>query len=486
MKLFDWIKDKIDGDDKPAPKSSPQITSPSAPPQAQAQFKAQARPAAGQPAPYSADFQRRIVENKQRAEGALTARQNLAKVDALREAGLDWTGGMKVDEYNAFMAENQAAAQFDPSKGYGSVGVWAPMDAPSDGVLELLNEEGFKVPDIKKPVGMPDTSFESINELKSHEYTITADELGFIRDTYSSARADSWGYRPPPAVKVDDNMPLMNSGPAESAALTWEAYNELSDPQKAAVGFNTLLVDAREKDLAKSWSMTPEQRAEYDAAVYGMFGDNGGSATLAPNTVALLKDLDLTAVGQDLDEYLSLERAIDVNELGSFKLSSGDVAKIGEKLEGRGEPSYAEVRAPENLAKLDSQVVRKSEDLIKGMVSDPNAMLLNFDTLMNGPTAEMQLTGSIPTGYGGTASDEMFRTAFSVLGSTNPEQFGIPAGTDVLSFLLEDLALQGADEDAQKEFLQFVANRTQMLGLYGTDDDKRQAALASKRAGLGD
>lgn len=470
MGFLDWVKDIFDGD-KPTPNKQQ-------PPPA-------AKPSGPKPAPYSEEFKARLAVDQERNRAASEARSRQKELayESSRGAGLGF--GIKPEDYQKEIDRLNPIAQYDTSKGYGVVGIWAPMETPSDGVMELLNEQGFTLPEMRKPVGMPESSFESSMDLKPYEYKITNEELGFIRDTFSSARADAAGYRPPSVTPVDQNIPLMKMENTESAALTWDAYNALSNEQKAAIDFNTLLVDAREKDLSKSFYMPAEQQAEYDSTVERLFGKTGGSETVAPNTVRLLADLNMDLVGQDLDEYLSLERAIDVNELPDFKFTPADIKLLGQKVEGGKEPTYADVRAPENLKAIDTKAIQKAQELIKGRLASPDALTYSFETLMNGPTPELKLAGAAPTGFGSTQSDESFRTAYRVLGSRDLSEFGISAGADTLTWLLQDLADQGADEAAQQEFLQYVAGQANLFGLYGSDEDKTMAALAMKRAGLG-
>ena len=51
--------------------------------------------------------------------------------------------------------------------------------------------------------------------------------------------------------KVGEERPLMKLGKQESAALNWEDYEDLSGGERAAVDFNTVMIDAREDDLRK-------------------------------------------------------------------------------------------------------------------------------------------------------------------------------------------------------------------------------------------
>lgn len=366
----------------------------------------------------------------------------------------------------------------------------------SDGVRELLNAQNWQLPtEANKKAEMPATAFEKggITDLKQHDYTITPEEWDRIKGIYSSPTAGVLGYQPP-AVSVDDNMPMMKLGEQESAALTWEAYDALSGDQRAAVDYNTLLVKAREKDLGRSSYLSDEDRASYDSQVTKLFGADRGSDTLAPATVDLLSRLNMDLVGQDLDEYLSLERAVDTTELMNFKFSEQDVKTLDTLVNGES-PSYQQVRAPENLAAVDAAAVQKAQQVIKTAVQNPAALTYDFNTAMFGPSADMQLSGQPLMGFGDettkwtnpndAALNSFFQKGLGALGAEDPSTYGIPAGTDPMSWLLGDLREGGGDDQEQQQFLDYIQGQVDLIGQYGTEQDATLAALISKRAGLG-
>lgn len=110
-------------------------------------------------------------------------------------------------------------------------------------------------------------------------------------------------------------------------------YNALSDREKAAVDFNTLLVDAVKKDLAnqKAYDPTSNQKDSYDAYVEEMFGKDRGSTLYAPETVGLLMKLGrndkngewngLRDSDADLDDFLGLNAAITADDLTNIDLN---------------------------------------------------------------------------------------------------------------------------------------------------------------------
>lgn len=374
----------------------------------------------------------------------------------------------------------------------------APPDL-SVGMQNLLNSQNWQLPTsaTQKGGGMPDTSFEkgSLTDLHEHDYTISSDEWDRIQNTYSTPGAGAAGYSKPADANLNQNMPLMQLGEQESAALTWEAYDALSSDQKAAVDFNTLLIPAREEDLGKSQFLNEADRATYDAKVTELFGEGGGSDVLAPATVDLLSQLDMNFVGQDLDEYLSLDRGISSTELMDFKFSDKDAKTLGELADGAAGPTYEEVRAPENIAAIDTAAIQKGQQLIKTALANPEALTYDFNSLMFGPSAEIQLAGQPPIGFGTettqwsnpdeAALNSWYQKGLSTLGAADPTQFGVPAGADPMSYLLADMEQNGGGPEDQQKFLDYIANQVSLIGQYGTPEDATMAAMITKRAGLG-
>lgn len=111
--------------------------------------------------------------------------------------------------------------------------------------------------------------------------------------------------------------------------LTWDQYNALSPQQKAAIDFNTQLVSARQKDLTVDYD-DPGKKEEkrYNISVKQMFGQGDGSRAFAPETVALLQQINFKGVeegiGSDLDDFLGLKTAISLGELNKMGLREED------------------------------------------------------------------------------------------------------------------------------------------------------------------
>ena len=449
----------------------------------------------------SADYYRSLVKEPQAAEkprkdsGGRTPQQERER-DAMLSGRLGSAApaalgsATREQERDAMLSGNftqvAQSAVPEPEVNNGAWGVFTPVEPPPDSVLQGLNELGFKVTAPKKAAGMANESFSTTKKLAEHEYRVSPQENEYLRNSFNQPTVITGmnaGTISPPSTPVDKALPIMHMEEHESAALTWEAYESLGDQQKAAVDWNTLLIDAREKDFSDSVAIaTPEEREKYDSEVERLFGRDGGSNRYAPNTMKLLSELDVVQVGQDLDQYLSLERAIDDTQIADFKFTARDIATLDALASGdKKAQSYANARDGGNMGAISSANVQAAADKIKAALANPDAITSSFDALMFGNSE----AGVAPLGFGDSGTDKAFQTALAVLGAEDVTQFGIPSDADPMSFILDDLVKQGADDTTKSLFLDYVGQQAQLFGQYGSDEQKIQAALVSKRAGLG-
>jgi hypothetical protein len=305
--------------------------------------------------------------------------------------------------------------------------VTAGPPKPTAAEYQVLKTLGWELPTDAESPTSPESLFktEDPRTLVSYSYLPEQQEVDRITELYKdmpgykapadpgnraiAERLDRGGYLKEPLEP--EPKPLVTQE-ASTAALTWEAYDALPEDQRAAVDFNTLLVRAREADIGKSYieKATPEQKEMYNRDVEAMFGKTGGSEKYAPNTVALLKQIDFKAVGQDLDEYLSLERGFTVSELKNFTLKDvPELNQLGDK-----NTSYATVRSTTNREALDAATVAKSSDAIAKVMTDANQVLGNFYA-----SSELARAGQVSE-YGAAAapvSEAM--TGFPLVGEVN-------------------------------------------------------------------
>lgn len=119
----------------------------------------------------------------------------------------------------------------------------------------------------------------------------------------------------PKPAKPGDNKPSAR----RTYQLTWDEYNKLSDEQRAAVDFNTILVEAREKDLNAEYNAPEKKQERYFEDVEEMFGEGRGTETYAPELMGVLSDMDFKGDGEtDFDDLLNLDTAVSMKQLKNF------------------------------------------------------------------------------------------------------------------------------------------------------------------------
>ena len=384
-----------------------------------------------------------------------------------------------------------------PTAAPGTVG-FPGVEVPpiSDGVREILNDRNWKLPEKGKTVSLGKSSYEkgSLEELEQHDYRLSKDEWDRIEATYSSDAARKAGYIPPSATKkdIDKNTPLMHQQDEDTASLNWKTYEKMTDDQKAAIDFNTLLVEARESDLDKKITLSTPERTKYDETVKRIFGEGGGSDTVATHTVDLLDQLDMDVVGQDLDEYLSLERAFDDTEIGDFKFSKRDVQTLESLAGGEGvdltpeqqTANYAQIRTPENLASVDTAGVQQAQKMIETKLQDPKADTYDFESLMYGKAKDTQAPPSSFSDYSAkwdkeqiAEFDDWAQWAWGEISAEKP-QF-------TMEQMLGDLdATTRGSTEARQTWLNFIQSRVDMAGQYGSPEESEAAKRIAKYAGL--
>lgn len=188
------------------------------------------------------------------------------------------------------------------------------------GVAQRLSAAGWTVD--PKYLGTPteDTLGGEVQEIKQHGYELSEQQ---VKDLGNSLRG---------AQGIEQrNMfqdKRINNAVSGSRALTWDEYNAMSDAQRKAVDANTMLLAARERDLANPKllkDLDEETRTAYEERAGTMFKEGYGSAYYAPETVALLESWGLGNDHKyDLDEYLSLERGVDAEEIKGLDLKGAD------------------------------------------------------------------------------------------------------------------------------------------------------------------
>jgi hypothetical protein len=280
--------------------------------------------------------------------------------------------------------------------------------------------------------------------------------------------------------------------------LNWEDYEKLSTEQKAAVDYNTVLLDRTQEDLEERVKLKGAKLQKYTSRVDKLFGKGGGSDVIALNTVDLLEELDMDLVGQDIDEYLSGERAIDDEEIMDFKFSSADAETLNTLANATepvtGEVAYERVRSQPNMEAVDTSTIQKTQQMIKTALKE-GGVTYDFATMMAGD----ELKGQPPMGFGDESTkwstkndkflNDWFQESMFVLSSPDPRAAGLslgyPADQDPMSFQLEELDLmtQG-DKKVKQQFLDYIANTNSLVGQYGGEEGAAAAKRTNATAGM--
>jgi hypothetical protein len=251
--------------------------------------------------------------------------------------------------------------------------------------------------------------------------------------------------------------------------LSWDEYNKLSDSQRGAIDWNTLLVEAREKDLNFLRTSTDKVIQQQGTDVASIFGEGGNSDTLAINTVNLLKKINFTAVGQDLDEFLSLDRAFTKGEVKRLKLSKDEKQVLSAFASGTpvNPEEYAGVRTAENIAAIDTSLIQSALDAYKAKLTtfQPNSWNIQaaLGTIGKFPQSR------IAPGYGRGTEDSYERKVDIALNEAYNDLLASP-NDQGLAVLYKDTfeRLNWTKED-QQMLWDFIDNRTRNEIQYAND-----------------
>lgn len=264
---------------------------------------------------------------------------------------------------------------------------------PSRVNRELMERLGWTLPANEAPAAVL-VSEEMLNrggatDIGEHDYQVPLSEYQLLFNEYGGGEQ----YTPGRYLTEQSQVPTIASGKMEAVPLTEEAYNKLTPDQRRAVDFNTLMIEARKKDFALMGETGDDA---YNKRVAGIFGEEGGSERYAPNTIDLLERSGFRALGQDLDEYLSGERLIGMDELMNYTPATGGGTVMSnldlEAITDSGEKNqYGDIRSIENQLKVDTMAINRAGQLIDDALRHEGAW--NKDVAIT--TA---LTGAGPTG----------------------------------------------------------------------------------------
>ena len=200
-----------------------------------------------------------------------------------------------------------------------------------------------------------------------------------------------------PSFLARKQVNRFNGKSGDIKELDEKDYLALTPEQRAAVDFNTSLVNAVKADKEAGLTLKDVQDSgNYSDTVKDLFGDKG-SDTYAPRTVALLESLDtddnqFKTKGYDLDNFLDLQATITDQD---FKLFDRDSEKPGVREESANFLTGQTQSKLTGLLEKGQSLLNGASDIAKGFNVDISDMLTdnsvkldadtesNFDMLYN-------------------------------------------------------------------------------------------------------
>ena len=203
--------------------------------------------------------------------------------------------------------------------------------------------------------------------------------------------------------------------------LSGKAYGKLSTTQRAAVDFNTQLVAATKADQKLGQKDADVENAEYDQTLQRLFGERGESTTYAPNTVALLSQIDFQDSAADLDQFLDLQASVTEADLGRLTSSSARLQQ-GVPSEGRSVRGDNATGVATKSAAALSQALAAGQTLLQA--ASPTASRLGAGG--GSGTVEDALAGAgtaaTAPGFGSGKADAAVQALFEEMAKSNPDQ----------------------------------------------------------------
>jgi hypothetical protein len=286
-------------------------------------------------------------------------------------------------------------------------------------------------------------------------YKGQTDDASHTTDTQTATGAEH-------DMRVAEGLIDKTYKPRKTFAMTWKDYQALSPEQQGAVNFNTMLVNAREKDLNTNYHPEPAQTLAYQDAVTKMFGEDGGSDTYAPETLAVLQQIDYHNEKSDLDNFLGLKEAITVKDLKGFSMpdTTTDVTS-----------ALGSMQQPSEQQTLQATLIEHTQEL-QSALEQGNQVIRNFQTsaaiqrgdlvdyLGGNPANPLKMPG-LP-GWGMTPKDKSFQGAFEALAYNQNDPAEVWA--KITSVMGEDVP----------DFIRYAQERTQGPESYGLDTSSGQ------------
>jgi len=406
--------------------------------------------------------------------------------------------------------EVQGQGDYPGIPGYSTMDNWTRVQATGtysapDYVVQLLEKAGYAAPSTEGTgrQSIPGLNMKAAEDLTPYGYRVSDEEARNILETYApEAKGD-------PAKITAERVESKD----QAVPMTLAAYNKLSPDQRAAVDFNTALVEAREKDLMGGWmiKVAPKDSGA-DEARKSMFGEDAPTGGYPEATLKLLEKIGYKAPGTGLEDFLSLDMAVTADELKNLKLPKDITFATEGKAAAKVEPTinpftgkpddnpfaqvavddYGKVRSSENLAMIELDVIRRASELLAQARNNneagswsPAATATSF--LGGTPRAE-----SVPFGWGAERSaftdpkdsskDGNFRMILEVLQNDQSKT----KLADSQAFW-DKLKATGYGEKDIDQLFEFLDQRTRWMLENGVKplEGQNDATIIRELAGLG-
>jgi hypothetical protein len=350
---------------------------------------------------------------------------------------------------------------------------WSPQQA-SEPTRRYLEKAGGIEPYRNEQPRLPEfeTDQSTLRALEDHSYKLTPWQM-------EQAELD-YGIRAP------DESPLLFGSHWQTGSVTREAWDRMSPQQQNALRFNDELF--RSVELDRKLDST-EMSDDYRNEVAEMFGTQGGSEMYAPNTLALLQGLGMDRLrGQDLDEYLSFDRAYDTQEVAA--LQPWDETPVLDKYEG-----FGQARSVDQAGVLDRLQIDKAGQLIEQAMASPDVYGWDQRSRIDQFLGRALDPQSVPIGWlfgdetpGDSRTDEdsqnrefFFQAAYDYLSSDAAA--GEPGGLDFMWQQGDENGFTDADYD---QLFDYFYLRSLEDDRVGAGDGRRSGADIRAILGMGD
>jgi hypothetical protein len=143
-----------------------------------------------------------------------------------------------------------------------------------------------------------------------------------VKGAPTDASTGAWSHKAN-EVGPDGKVPKVPGTPGLGYAsgrvqpMSERNYNALTEEQRGAVDFNTLLGKAVRRDLKlqDEYKASGDEKSDYDKRLAAIFGEDGGSQKYAPETLALLEQIMFKDQNADMDDFLGMNMAVTAGAL---------------------------------------------------------------------------------------------------------------------------------------------------------------------------